>query len=1060
MYGYRQETKGSPVTISLRGFARFAIGLLLVCIISLAIVFWILKRNPEALIAPIIETVKQEVGVTLTLDSVDVVLFPIPVLSVSNVSIKGEGLEVLCAYATIMPNFLSLLSGDIVPSNISLLRPNIKASVPVSFFNTSPKNDKLFKIDNEKILLSGARLKILQANAHIMGNGNTGFFIENLSCDLKVNKKMKIKGEISFSSLQFLKDDTLITSLDNVRSSGELYLLNPIESLGNLTVKGSFFLRDICNDVNFSFVGENNKNIWNIGTSIYGNMQKRGVNIPFRVKGDISGDIGTKKIQFTALDVNLDRDKGRIDGILDLSKKQGFAFDGNMHIARLSLTQWLGFARELSPGLQHSLDNIVDSNLSFHIDEKGLKATDIVTNCAGSTFSGFGGVANWQRPVIDLELKADHVDLGKGIPEAIAVLLPELSFSHIPLTDNYDEVFIGPKPKMFLGYNIRLGSKKVDYGPVKFTDVNVNIIPDKEDDMGQEPVLIKALANLYGGNLSGSCKLSGYDTTIYDISVNAKGVKSEDFVNDLDVIPLKNGYLRGDLQITTQGTDIKTFLEKLRGVVRVHADKGAIKFPQNSNGLSFETLDIEYRPSQSDWENKTLGLNGQWAGVLKHENYDLRANAIGKLQFSDKGLDFNKLAIKSKLNFAKLGLFKNGLDLEIGGDLSCQSNPIQLEIQNARLKSDIIASDASGNCKINVGRNGLIWQGDISLVSHHMTNTIEGIINKKISLHKYINKVKLDTNFKFDSDGLQLDAMKLAFDKSNINGKLKVNIKNLIPDISFSLACDNLELERYMEKKKIVNQKKEKLKPGEKWDFPLMRELSVNGDIEIKRLSNWGYKAQNLKMPIKLEKGLFTWGMNKGILYGANFSSQIKLNFTSGIYAESYFQVDGFDLAKASEDKGGELVFGGKATVHTVAHGQINGSDDFFSNFDGIWRIEINNGSYQAKDKNGNLKGNPTLFNLAKASGNINKGIAKSDNVTIDGDGLHISGNGWFDMENETLDYNFIVDMRGVPEFPLRLYGTIDNTKTSIGAGKLILNTIGGVVKGLFNIIGGLVNSL
>ena len=42
-------------------------------------------------------------------------------------------------------------------------------------------------------------------------------------------------------------------------------------------------------------------------------------------------------------------------------------------------------------------------------------------------------------------------------------------------------------------------------------------------------------------------------------------------------------------------------------------------------------------------------------------------------------------------------------------------------------------------------------------------------------------------------------------------------------------------------------------------------------------------------------------------------------------------------------------------------------------------------------------------------------------------------------------------------EYTLRMYGSLDNSKTSIGAGKLLLNTIGGLTMGVVDVLGSVV---
>ena len=123
----------------------------------------------------------------------------------------------------------------------------------------------------------------------------------------------------------------------------------------------------------------------------------------------------------------------------------------------------------------------------------------------------------------------------------------------------------------------------------------------------------------------------------------------------------------------------------------------------------------------------------------------------------------------------------------------------------------------------------------------------------------------------------------------------------------------------------------------------------------------------------------------------------------------------------------------------------------------GKWRFNVHNGFYQSRDKDGQLKGKPTRFDAAGSSGAITNGIAKSGDFYLKGQDITVTGGGWIDLNSETLDCNFTVNMKNLPEFPMRLYGSLDNSKTSIGAGKLLLNTIGGITQGFVDVLGSVV---
>ena len=123
----------------------------------------------------------------------------------------------------------------------------------------------------------------------------------------------------------------------------------------------------------------------------------------------------------------------------------------------------------------------------------------------------------------------------------------------------------------------------------------------------------------------------------------------------------------------------------------------------------------------------------------------------------------------------------------------------------------------------------------------------------------------------------------------------------------------------------------------------------------------------------------------------------------------------------------------------------------------GDWSFNIKNGSWQSLDKNGQLQGKPTNFNSISASGTIANGNVKSGNFLLTGNGLKVGGKSSLSLANQELNCDFNVDMKGWPDFPLRVYGPLSNIKTSIGAGKLAWNAIGEVVGGFSNAIGGLV---
>ena len=124
--------------------------------------------------------------------------------------------------------------------------------------------------------------------------------------------------------------------------------------------------------------------------------------------------------------------------MLHLGGPDTFSIEGRLQLQRASLTEWLGFARNLAPGLQVALDEVTLGTLDFSVDGKGLRVPHIDVTAAGSRFLGSGGVASWAKPELLLDLKAETVNLGRAIPESVGTVPAEPRYGHGPLTPMSD----------------------------------------------------------------------------------------------------------------------------------------------------------------------------------------------------------------------------------------------------------------------------------------------------------------------------------------------------------------------------------------------------------------------------------------------------------------------------------------------------------------------------------------------------------------------------------------------------------------------------------------------
>ena len=136
------------------------------------------------------------------------------------------------------------------------------------------------------------------------------------------------------------------------------------------------------------------------------------------------------------------------------------------------------------------------------------------------------------------------------------------------------------------------------------------------------------------------------------------------------------------------------------------------------------------------------------------------------------------------------------------------------------------------------------------------------------------------------------------------------------------------------------------------------------------------------------------------------------MRFNKGMGFANALSIEGFDLAAASKDRGGSAALGGRASISSEVDAELTGANQLPARLNGKWRFNVHNGFYQSRDKDGQLKGKPTRFDAAGSSGAITNGIAKSGDFYLKGQDLTVTGGGWIDLNSETLDCNFTVNMR------------------------------------------------
>ncbi len=1054
----------------LRLLARIFLALFLLLSCLTAGAFYLLQRNPEALAGHFIEELSARTGLTITVDSVNVALLPVPALAVSNVTVTGENWNFTTAYATLRPDFAALLQGRLEPRNISLLRPRINGTVPVALSPNMDFKSLLGPGNGSPLPFPGrCRLAIQQGEARIEGADNSSLTIEGAQCDLEAKPGDSISGNISWTAAALVPPDGQPLRLDSLYIDGKTSLVDPLTHSPRMAGSGVLRLPDWLPELKFSLNLTPDilpgKNGLTLVTDLGGTISKDSVAIPFKLAGTTAWQqTSPDTVNLEKLQLALGPDTVSFDGAVHLKSSTGPSIKGRLQLHRASLTRWLGFARNLAPGLQVALDELTEGLLVFDLDAVGLRVPHIEVSAAGSRFTGSGGVADWHKPELALDLMSENVNLGRAIPEAVGVLPEEPQFGHGPFT---------PLPgaplmpgEIGLDYNVRLAAKKVDYGTIVINDALVVIRQGLVDAQSRlEDTLLLVEGKLYGGSVKGETILGGDKSTPYSIRLRARDVNGENLGKDLKVMPVGGGRLRADVDIMSQGRELDVFLSKLRGSVTARAENGFLRAPPRISGgkkttFAFSMMDVGLKVRTAAWDGQKLGLEGQWTAGMAASGLDLAADINGRLWFSGDGadggqMDFTNLPGSFSLRMDPERSFKpDGLHVQASGRFSGQSARNEFSVSEGHFNA--LGIEAHGQASVIAAKEGPSWQGKVSAYSSDMARTLRLAGMGKITMPKGFNNLEMDTRFRGDSTSLSLREIRTKLDQSTITGTLNLAWKEQL-SLNFKLNADELDLDRYMNGDKSSSAGKSSSASNKEWDLRFMRNFRAQGEMGVGRLKVMRFTLQNLRTKYKLENGRLTSDSITGQFYGAPVISKGSITFTKGLSFSNTLTINDFDLKAASDARGGAAALTGKGSVHSEMHASLTGPDQLPALLNGKWRVEVLNGSFQHRTPDGKLKGKPTMITASGASGTITNGVARGSDFYLKGPGLKVSGGGWIDFNNETLDCNFNVNMKNVPDFPLRLYGSMSNTKTSIGAGTLILNTIGDITKGFVDVLGGIV---
>lgn len=1022
------------------------LGLLFISL--LVAVYIMLQRDPDSLLQSFIGPLEEQTGLKFSIGVVGITLLPLPSLSISDLRISGNGLEFRAPWITARPSLKRLLSGEVSPGVVTLLRPRLRLRLD------APLNEPGKAIERIKSIfgISGASesqglpadidLRIRRFRAVIRGSEETQLVVSRLDAELDTDLNGRLGGDIFIGLFALYTQGAPLVSLENVRLSGRTYANDFMGATRNLAFSGQLFYRDLVKSCRFNSSLTGSSAGLNVLASASINLDGKGESIPLKLEGLLRRSEDAPGFTLRHFAWELGADSGELDLTARLpSEQRAFMLRGALSARRLSLPQWLGFMRNMGAGLQLTLDNITQLRAEFELDGKGLSVSSLEGVCAGSSLTGTGAVPDWEKPVVELHLRTSKGNLGHVLPEALGRSPHAPRYAHPPLTPQENKPL---KPdEIPIGYNVTLSVGLLDYDKIALKNAFIRIYPGKLDKSGFRDILVDGKGGFYGGSANGSCILGGDPSTPIYFTVKAEDVNGGALAKDMSDLPFSQGLLDLALKMTSQGKDLNRFLANLKGDIRLDGTNMVIATTDGKE--SIPSLALRGTLRRAALNKRDLVLEGEWGGTVKIPSLTASLTATGGLVIGKNGLRFRNLAASAEgsLNVEAL---PPQTRFKLSGQLGGDSATGLYEVSRARL--EMAGQAIAGALKIDMKKKPASLQGEFSTEIASIDSALARLGFRDISLPADFNRLKLSCALAGNLKELKLEKIMARIGLAQVTGSLGARLTNERMKLDTELLIDKLHLTKALANKKEGNSD---------WDFSKLTKFDAAGQIRIGEMLIWDLRFANMAIPYRLENGRLSSESISANFYGAPMKCTLYADFKKGLSFDTRLYAHAFNLGEAARARKIEAVLTGSASVDARIGAYVNGNAKLASALNGQWSFNVDRGSWQSVDKNGAPKGKPTSFTSVRASGRVVKGIVSSDNFSMRGEGMTVDGSGSLNLATQEINCDFNVDMKGLPEFPVRLYGSFANIKTSIGAGKLVLNAMGEVVSGFTGAVSGII---
>ncbi len=998
-----------------------------------------------------------EYGLSLSMGTASLTVFPKPSVKLSDLVVRTANTTLFVEHGVLFPDLWSLLQGDLRLSGIQLASPSLfletdsaQKAEPLTFPALPPQIQGMdLEMENASITALPSspdrfslppvwRITGLSGNGELPGKHSAGQL--NLAAarmeyyggtppqdDGKpVPVHQLDKAELNLAELEYAPPQPGKT-LPTLRGRIECRVPLALEKTAPHLVVGITVKPE---DDLLSFEGV---------ASLDGTFSLRNQPIPIRAllpfSTEISPDALAKgtflPLRFKGASLSMEKDKAVFNGDLLFPDANGRlpSLKGTLEVQQLSLPRWFSFGRDLPSGIQQALDQL-QGTLVFELNPQRLAVTSATATAAKVLFKGTGGVGDFAKPVVSLNLSAKNVPLDRIFPLAEKKSIPAPSYNNPPLLGGDDDDTPAP------GYDIRLGAERATFWKWTGNSASVRITPESSSKTGQARVAVRC-DSLYGGSARADI-ISG---DALSLNLSAEKINAESFLTPLTGTLFRKGTMNGSASLTAIPTSPELFLSTLKGKAEVLFENGELLSRKAGRpSLPFTRLGLSFQGSGSRTSSSAprYAYSGDWQCSLATTEGQGTLNLDGALQFPVKGPFYvaaDNVPASGKASIAGFSGQGEGIL-----SLNTQSNTI-----GAR---NLLGHISTGNASVTL--NGTVngtqiqaqpeWEAELTLA----TSSLRELLRKKDILPELpahaLNSAQAKVRFRQDASGIRFSELDGMIDETRFSGSVEGD-RNTPPHWTADIRLGTLQLSDYLPSGN-------RNAPAAAWNTGWLKGYELEGKLEIAKLIIAGMTHEEVNIPLAIKGGILTCDPIRGRIAGGSLGAGLRIEaITGGLLSRLRYTLRSVNVLTLSRERKQTQLISGIGSLDADVSGLLHSGADIPAALNGTLGFFIKDGSLDAQHP-----GPLNRFTVLSATGKLNKGVLSTQDLNMSG-GLSVRGSGSINLVSQTLNYMLTATGPGIPEIPVHYYGSLSNPQRSFNATGILANTLNSLGSGALGIL-------